>query len=215
MILKHIFLKNPGIQWLIWAFRAFKLHAAGVNLGARAVARNTSFGKPVDLAEEVYLIDSSIGDYSYLAARTKMERVDIGKYCCIGPDVRCGLGSHPVHTIVSVHPMFFAARKGWVKQDHFTEHKRTKIGNDVWIGARAIIIDGVSLGDGCVVAAGAVVTKDVPPYSIVGGVPAKHIKYRFEAEEIDFLLQYKWWDLDTNFLKENIDKFLNIKTLIH
>ncbi|EPZ37468.1 transferase hexapeptide repeat containing protein [Anoxybacillus ayderensis] len=89
------------------------------------------------------------------------------------------------------------------------------IGNDVWIGANSIVLDGVKIGDGAIVAAGAVVTKDVPDYAIVGGVPARVIRYRFNEEIIKQLKVIKWWDIDLNNLKnyenqfEDIELFLN------
>jgi len=91
----------------------------------------------------------------------------------------------------------------------FEELKRTQIGNDVWIGARAIVLDGISIGDGAVIAAGAVVTKDVPPYAIVGGVPAKLIRYRFEDDVIQELLKWKWWDLSLDDLQKNAPQFIS------
>ena len=81
------------------------------------------------------------------------------------------------------------------------------IGNDVWIGARATILSGVTVGDGAVIGAGALVAKDVPPYAIVGGVPARLIKYRFSSEIINELLEIKWWDWDSKKLTQNIDDF--------
>lgn len=85
------------------------------------------------------------------------------------------------------------------------------IGNDVWIGQSAEILNGIKIGNGAVIAAGAVVIKDVPPYAIVGGVPAKIIKYRFSNEEIKKLQEMKIWDKDLKWLKENADKLSNIK----
>ena len=93
------------------------------------------------------------------------------------------------------------------------------IGNDVWIGSDAILTGGIKIGDGAIILTGAVVTKDVPPYAIVGGVPAKPIRFRFSESQIEKLLQIKWWNWDARKLQEswrmfgNIDKFLlKIKT---
>lgn len=87
------------------------------------------------------------------------------------------------------------------------------IGNDCWIGQRAILIGGITIGDGAVVMAGAVVTKDVPPYAMVGGVPAKIIKYRYDEETIDFLLKAQWWNRPIEWLKENHALLCDIERL--
>ena len=89
----------------------------------------------------------------------------------------------------------------------FEEYKEIYIGNDVWVGTRVLIMGGVTIGNGAVVAAGAVVTKDVPPYAIVGGVPARVIKYRFPEDVIQKLEASKWWTLDDDTLKQNIHLF--------
>jgi carbonic anhydrase/acetyltransferase-like protein (isoleucine patch superfamily) len=87
-------------------------------------------------------------------------------------------------------------------EDRFSELPRTTIGNDVWIGARAMVLDGVTIGDGCVIAAGSVVTKNIEPYSIVGGIPAKLIRKRFSDEVIELLLTWKWWNLPVETLRQ-------------
>ena len=78
-----------------------------------------------------------------------------------------------------------------------------------------IVVDGVTIGDGVIVAAGSVVTKNIPPYAIVGGVPARIIKYRFEKEEIERLLDMRWWDMDIEYLKENFTKFHDVKGFLN
>ena len=85
------------------------------------------------------------------------------------------------------------------------------IGNDVWIGANVYLMDGVMVGDGAIIASNALVTKDVPPYAIVGGVPAKVIKKRFEEDKIDFLLDFKWWEREESWIRNNAEKFTNIE----
>jgi tetrahydrodipicolinate N-succinyltransferase len=92
----------------------------------------------------------------------------------------------------------------------FEEMPTTEIGNDVWIGARAVLRTGVKIGDGAIVAAGAVVVKDVEPFSIVGGVPAKHIRYRFSHEEIERIHQSDWWNKDLTWLKQHRDSMTHI-----
>ena len=116
-----------------------------------------------------------------------------------------GLGRHPVH-FVSLHPVFYSklsqAGVTFSDRNYFEELLPVTIGNDVWIGAGAIILDGVTIGDGAVIAAGAVVVRDVEPYSIVGGVPAKLIRNRFNEETMRLLFQIKWWDWPLDTLKQ-------------
>jgi len=88
------------------------------------------------------------------------------------------------------------------------------IGNDVWIGTNAIIMDDITIGDGAIIGAGTIVTKDVKPYSIVVGNPAKHLRFRFEEDEINFLLEFKWWDKDLTWIEENYTKFHDIKSFV-
>ena len=119
----------------------------------------------------------------------------IGKFCSISEEVTIILGGeHKIDTISS-YP-FSLEKNRYSKGDVI-------IGNDVWIGYGSTILSGVTIGDGAVIAANAVVTKDVEPYAIVGGIPAKTIKYRFDEKTIDKLLKLKWWDLDIHFIYEN------------
>ncbi|WP_182374926.1 CatB-related O-acetyltransferase [Pseudomonas putida] len=142
-----------------------------------------------------------LGAYTYVGDGGLIGSCKIGRFCSIAPGVKIALGEHPV-TNVSTHPLFFASKNGFEVPDgigtprNLTEKKYSiaVIGNDVWIGANAVICRGVTIGDGAVVAAGAVVTKDVEPYSIVGGLPAKHLKYRFDSEVIEKLQKSEWWN---------------------
>lgn len=172
------------------------------------------FGHGVRLYDHVTLNDVEIGSYTYIASRSNLSNVKIGKFCSIGPEVICGIGSHPTN-LVSTHPSFFStlgqSQIVFAKQNYFEEVKRITIENDVWIGARVTILDGVKIGNGAIIAAGAVVTKDVPPYSIVGGVPAKVIKFRFTKEEIAKLLELQWWDWNIKEIEKKAGLFLNVK----
>lgn len=147
---------------------------------------------------DVVVINSFIDDYSYVGGGSRVQYAKIGKFCSIGPEVRIGLGKHPIH-LRSTYPGFYAKDVSFYGvtpeyENPEYEYEPISIGNDVWIGCRAMILDGVKIGDGAIIAAGAVVTKDVPPYAIVGGVPAKIIKFRFEPTHIEELLESKWWD---------------------
>ncbi|MCB4807310.1 CatB-related O-acetyltransferase [Tamlana sp. 62-3] len=149
--------------------------------------------------------NSIIDDYSYVNLFAKVNNTTIGKYCSISINFKSGLGIHPSN-FISTSPIFYskknALNKTFSETDNFTEFKPVTIKNDVWIGADVIILDGVTIGNGAIIGAKSVVTKDVPDYAIVGGVPAKIIKYRFSDEMIKELKRLKWWNWDDNKLKK-------------
>lgn len=147
----------------------------------------------------------------------------IGRFCSIAGGVAMGAPEHPTHWISS-HTIFYGARRDWRLSRDFqsrnarqTEravqhyvagiadaHPKVQIGNDVWIGEGAFIRRGVSIGDGAIIASHAVVTRDVPPYAIVGGVPAKIIRYRFAPDVVEALLGLQWWHFGVSAL-EGVD----------
>ena len=214
-----LFFKNPLTIWLVLLYikiyLEFKYRKHNLSIGYNCRIVDSKFGKYNTLYPDVVLDNVSLGDFTYIAESSQLKNTDIGKYCCIGPEVFSGLGKHPTRNFVSSHPIFFSNLKqsqiSFVDQSCFEEFLPIKIGNDVWIGARAIILDGVTIGDGAIVAAGAVVSKDVPPYAIVGGVPAKVLRYRFEQGQIDFLNAFRWWDRDVEWLRQNASQFQNIQ----
>lgn len=142
---------------------------------------------------------------------------NVGRFCSIAPEVKNSIGVHPVNApYVSTSPMFFSLRKQsgetFAQKQMFDELRDPiEIGHDCWIGQRAFIVGGVKIGTGAVVLAGAVVTKDVPPYAIVGGVPAKLVKYRYDQHTIDFLLKTEWWNLPIEWLRDNYVVFNDIE----
>jgi acetyltransferase-like isoleucine patch superfamily enzyme len=145
-----------------------------------------------------------IGDYTFINEYTQVDSntKSIGKYCSIAHNVKIGMGPHPI-SYFSTSPVFYAKSRGFVKEDSYDEYEDkgyTVIGNDVFIASNVIIMAGVTIGDGAVVAAGAIVTKDVPPYAIVGGTPAKIIKYRFDESTINLLLDLRWWDNKPDYI---------------
>ena len=214
--------KNPITLWFKWLlkkyFYEFKYRKKFLKIQFMAQFTKCCFGKYNTLYERSALTQVNLGDYSYVGANNRLSRVSIGKFCCLGPDIIAGLGRHPSSDHASIHPIFYStfAQTGitFSEKSYFKELDDIIIGNDVWVGARAVIIDGVKIGDGAIIAAGAVVTADVAPYAIVGGVPAKLIKYRFSSDQINVLRTMEWWNKDDKWLKQNYIKFHNVNDLI-
>ncbi len=154
---------------------------------------------------------SSIGRYSYIGNDTDVENAEIGQFCSISDHCRIGMGGHTL-SYLSTCPIFTQKINGcqsqWIDKDvNAADNKKAVLGNDIWVGSHALINGGVTVGHGAVIAAGAVVVKNVPPYAIVGGVPAKVIRYRFSPEVVAKLLELEWWNFDDCKLKNNIAIF--------
>lgn len=175
------------------------------------VSANNQIDPTVVVYRMAKIKGASIGRYSYIGNDTDVECADIGQFCSISDHCRIGMGGHTLG-MLSTSPIFTEALNGtktqWVAKDvHAAEDKRVIIGSDVWVGSHVLINGGVKVGHGAVIGAGAVVVKDVPPYAIVGGVPAKVIRYRFSPEIIQRLLELEWWNMDEKKLKDNISFF--------
>lgn len=176
-------------------------------------APDCKFSSHNRIYRRAFLRNTSLGRMTYVAELSRIGFADIGAFSSIGPNVLLGgLGCHPVDRL-STHPAFYSARlqagDTFSETDTFEELPRVRVGNDVWIGAGSIVLDGVTIGDGAIIAAGAVVNKDVPPYAIVGGVPARIIRYRFDEETIEALLEWRWWELDNNQLQSLAPGFMH------
>ena len=166
----------------------------------------------------------SIGYGSFIGKDSDLN-ANIGRYCSIGVNVKTSTGTHPTKVFVSTHPAFYSTRKqagfSYVTEDIFSEgiyvddqkHVAT-IGNDVWIANNALLVPGVHIHDGAIVAAGAVVTKDVEPYTIVGGVPAKEIGKRFDDRIIEQLLRIQWWNWPEEVIQKKAYCFNDIKRFL-
>lgn len=149
------------------------------------------------------IVNSTFDKHSFCGYDCTVVNCEIGSFCSISNRVIIGGGMHPVDW-VSTSPAFYEGRDS-IKVK-FSEHKRdnpkiTKIGHDVWIGENVLIKQGVSIGTGAVIGMGSVVTKDVEPYSIVGGCPARKIRDRFDKSVSQELLKSKWWKFSDDRLK--------------
>jgi virginiamycin A acetyltransferase len=175
-----------------------------------AVSSDIIVEPPVFVGKTIISKKCKIGIHSYICSGTIWENVTIGRYCSIADNVLIAPPDHPTHYLSTWDPFY----KNKDYYQNWVREKTTKIGNDVWIGANALIRKGVQVEDGSVIAAGAVVTENVPPYAIVGGIPARIIKKRFDADIIESLLELKWWNLSEDLLWklpfEDIKKCISI-----
>lgn len=175
-----------------------------IKIGWGAIIIHSELDKHVFIGMDTSLNNVKMGKHSYVNSNSHLRNVKIGNFTSIGSNVIIGVGTHPT-SLVSTHPAFYSNNKGfktYADKNYFDEYPYVEIGNDVWIGSRATILGNVKIGDGAIIAYGAVVTKDVPPYAIVGGIPAKIIKYRFSTEIIERLLHIKWWNMDSSVLEK-------------
>lgn len=174
------------------------------------VVSDTKFGNYNVVFDNCTIQSCIIDSHTYVQKRSTIFHCKIGKFCSIASHVSIAPGAHII-TGVSTHPAFYLKDTPliikYADKDLFTPSKQVIIGHDVWIGERSIILDGVNIGTGAVIAAGSVVTKDVEPYAIVGGCPAKLIRYRFDQARRDALLLSEWWLKDEGWLSTNYSLF--------
>jgi acetyltransferase-like isoleucine patch superfamily enzyme len=206
----HLRIKAPKSCDFRWKSKVINSHFEGANI--------------VDF--KTIIIDSNVGYASVIGPSGRIINTEIGRYCSIGPRLNCVIGTHPSHTFVSTSNLFYSTKKPrgftYVTHDKFQEfnyadkvrRKSVIIGNDVWIGDSVTLLEGIKIGDGAIIAAGSVVTKDIPPYTIVGGVPARLIRNRFSDKEIDFLIKIKWWNKDEEWIREYADYFEDISNFM-
>lgn len=198
--------------------RGLMMERPDLSVGEDCVLSETTLGRHVELANGVALVRAELGDRTYVGARSSITHATVGKFCSIAAEVRVGLGSHPAGRNVTTHPLFYLHRPergfDFAERDYIADDfAHTQIGNDVWIGLRACIRDGVRIGDGAIIGTGAVVTRDVPPYAVVAGVPGRVLRRRFDDETIELLLDFKWWDRDEAWLRANFRAFHDVEDL--
>jgi virginiamycin A acetyltransferase len=185
-----------------------KLRHRDCFVGSPLVAKNVQLGRRCSVSRGVELGSGVIlGDASYVNCGTIIASGRIGKYCSIGPYSMIGLAVHPMDRLSS-SPLLYGRQNLFRRPcswDDFPEPP--EIGSDVWIGAGVFIGQGVRIGHGAVVGAGAVVVRDVPPFGIVAGVPARLIRYRFTPEQIEELLRSPWWEESVNNLSARPERF--------
>jgi phosphonate metabolism protein (transferase hexapeptide repeat family) len=164
-----------------------------------AQLKSSRIGKYCEIGERVVLREVVVGDFSYFERNSEAIYTEIGKFCSIAANVRINALEHPIERL-TMHKVTYRPNEYFRFQglDHeFRERRRAKkvtIGNDVWIGHGAVILPGVKIGTGAVVGANAVVRRDVLPFEIVAGVPAKAIRFRFEEKIRARILECSWWD---------------------
>lgn len=169
-----------------------------------ATIRGSEIDKTSTVESGCNIVLVKMGRYSFCGYDCEIVNTEIGAFCSIANNVKIGGARHPVEW-VSTSPVFYYGRDSIKKKFSTFERdkdKNTVIGNDVWIGANAIILQGVKIGNGAVVGAGSIVTKDVPPYTIVAGNPAHFLRMRFEDDVIEQLEGSKWWELDDSALSQ-------------
>ena len=216
MLIKDFF-RNPISQWLKYLWQKTSLESKYKNkhlkIGYLSLIDNIEVGKYNTIYEFVTLRNVQLNDFTYISKNSEIMNTKIGKFCSIGEQCKIGLGIHPTN-LVSTHPIFYSTRKqaqiNFSEKDIYEEYKEITIKNDVWIGTRSIIMDGVTINNGAIIAAGSIVTNDVPAYAIVAGIPAKVIRYRFSKEICHKLEIFEWWNKDTDWLRLNQKNMQNI-----
>ena len=170
------------------------------------------------------IYNTKIGKGTYLGNNCEFSNCEIGRFCSISRNIHIIQGDHPTSVYVSTSPLFFskkhmAFKKTYVSEQKYDENKTINgraaiIGNDVWIGANVDILAGVTIGNGAIVGANSLVTKSVPAYAVVGGVPAKIIKYRFPKEVCDRIEETQWWNWDDDKLQAKADYFTDYQSFL-
>lgn len=192
-----------------------------INAASSIILRGCKFEGENSIGKSAYLSHTVMGYGSYMGFSCEFSNSKIGRYCSIGNNVRIVSATHP-DGLVSTHPSFYSKtfKPSYFTNSNVCEHIVTedgwdcKVGNDVWIGDNVLIKGGVSIGNGSIIAMGSIVLHDVEPYTIVGGVPAKTIRKRFDDVEIQKIEEMKWWDKPFRWIKEHAKEFSDLHEFI-
>ncbi|MEM6667484.1 MAG: DapH/DapD/GlmU-related protein [Pseudomonadota bacterium] len=184
-------------------------------VNASATVTGSTFGRFVEVGARTTFVESELGDYSYIVNDGNVITTTIGKFTSIAAHCRINPGNHPTWRASQAHFTYRASQYWSEEEDEaaFFDWRRSKpvmIGHDVWIGHGAVIMPGVTVGTGAVIGAGAVVTRDVPDYAVVVGVPARIMKARFPDAIADRLKALAWWDWDHEALRLALDDFRHL-----
>ena len=189
-------------------------------LDPTAVVQDCRFGRYTEVGAQVHMSDCSLDDYSYLCRGCELIGTDIGKFANIAAMVRINPGFHPMDRPSQHHFTYRLSRYGLADADDeaffgWRQRQRVQIGHDTWIGHGVVIMPGVRIGHGAVVGSNSVVTRDVPPYAIVAGAPAKVLRMRFARDIADALMATAWWDWDHETLAERLADFSDLRRFLH
>lgn len=184
-----------------------------------AQVANSTAGAYTSIAAFNEIVESTIGDYTYTMENVTMNYTEVGKFCSIASQVCINPVNHPMDRVTQHHMTYRGVSYRLAEADDveifdWRRTHRVKIGHDVWIGHGAIIMKDVTIGDGAVVASGAVVTKDVAPYTVVGGIPAKKIKDRFPQHIVEKLQKIAWWDWSREQLEERFSELNHLDSFL-
>jgi len=199
---------------IYWKIRSYRL---GLKLGSHKINRGVHFEGGNIIRSGVSIGKGvTFGRYSYASGpNTTIHSGVIGKFCSIGMGVKIGLDEHD-YRMVSTHPFLYSRRfGGFVGEGNSCQEKEPpKIGHDVWIGANAIVMRGVCIGTGAVIGAGSIVTKDVEPYSICVGNPARKIASRFNAEVVKELESIRWYEWTDKQIRNRLEQFYSVSNFL-